>query len=62
MREAGGDRRATFVLEEWISEDWLVIWAAEKVHPDTGDFVGVSQTYLQNTLAKIAGNERCMNS
>ena len=61
VREAGSDSRATFVLEEWILEDRLVIWAAQKVHPDTGDFVGVSQEYLQNTLAKIAGNERCSN-
>ena len=59
VREAGSDSRATFVLEEWIIEERLVIWAAEKVHPSTGDFVGISQEYLQNTLAKIAGNERC---
>ena len=62
VREAGADSRATFVLEEWILEERLVIWATQKVHPTTGDFVGISQEYLQNTLAKIAGNERCMNS
>ena len=61
VREAGAESGATFVLEEWISEDRLVIWAAEKVHPSTGDFVGVSQDYLDNTLAKIAGQERCSN-
>ena len=59
-REAGSERsRATFLLEEWISEDRLVIWAAEKVQPGTGDFVGVSGKYLQNTLARIAGKKRC---
>ena len=60
VREAGGDSGATFVLEDWITEDRLVIWAAQKVQSDTaGDFVGISQKYLQHTLAKIAGNERC---
>ena len=59
-REAGSERsRATFLLEEWISEDRLVIWAAEKVQSGTGDFVGVSGKYLQNTLARIAGKKRC---
>ena len=61
VREAGSDSRATFVLEEWILEDRLVIWAAEKVQPNTGDFVGISQEYLRNTRAKIAGKERCNN-
>ena len=61
VREAGSDSRATFVLEEWIQEDRLVIWAARKVRPNTGDFVGVSQEYLRNSLAKIAGNDRCSN-
>ena len=59
VKEDGSERRDTFLLEEWILEDRLVVWAAAKVRPDGPDFVGVAQNYLQNTLTEIAGKESC---
>ena len=55
-----GEVPVMFRLEEWILEDnSLVVWAAERLRANSGPFLGLSQEYIEDSLAKISGSGRC---
>ena len=55
-----GESPVVFRLEEWILDDnSLVVWAAERLRGNYGLFLGLSQEYIDKSLAKISGSGRC---